>query len=49
VPFTKAIPFNFNKLEYVLKYIKSLSIGIIHLEDLVSNSFNSIGKAKAIK
>jgi len=49
VPFTKAMPFNSNKLEYILKYIKLLSIGITRLEGLVSALFNNIGKARVIK
>jgi hypothetical protein len=49
VPFTKTIPFNFNKLEYIPKYIKLLSIGITRLEGLVSALFNNIGKVRVIK
>jgi hypothetical protein len=49
VPFTKTIPFNFNELEHVLKYIKLLSISITHLEGLVSALFDNIGKARVIK
>jgi hypothetical protein len=49
VPFTKTIPFNFNELEYVPKYIKLLSIGITYLEGLVGALFNNIGEARVIK
>ena len=49
MPFTKIIPFNFNKLEHVLKYIKLLSISITRLEGLVSTLFNNIGKARVIE
>jgi hypothetical protein len=49
VPFTKTIPFNFNELEYIPKYIELLSIGITCLEGLVSALFDNIGKAKVIK
>ena len=49
MPFTKIILFNFNKPEYILKYIKLLSIGIIRLEGLVSALFNNIGKARVIE
>ena len=43
------MPFNFNKLEYIPKYIELLSIGITHLEGLVSALFNNISKIKIIK
>ena len=49
MPFTKIIPFNFNKLEHIPKYIELLSISIIYLEGLVSALFDNIGKARAIK
>ena len=49
MPFTKAMPFNFNELEYIPKYIELLNISIICLEGLVSTSFNGIGKAKVTK
>ena len=49
VPFTKIIPFNFNELEHILKYIKLLSIGITYLEGPVSASFNNMGEARVIK
>ena len=49
MPFTKTMPFNFNKLKYILKYIKLLSISITRLESLVSALFNNIGKARVIK
>ena len=49
MPFTKAMPFNFNKLEYIPKYIELLNISIICLEGLVSTSFNNIGKSKVIE
>ena len=49
MPFTKIMPFNFNKLEHIPKYIKLLSIGITRLEGLVSALFNNIGKARVIE
>ena len=48
MPFTKVMPFN-SKLEYIPKYIKLLSIGIIRLEGLVGALFNNIGKTRAIR
>jgi len=48
MPLTKAMPFNFNKLGHILKYIKSLSINITRLEGPVGTSFNKMGKVKAI-
>ena len=47
MPLTKAMPFNFNKLGHILKYIKSLSINITRLEGPVGTSFNNIGEVKA--
>ena len=49
MPFTKAMPFNFNKLKHIPKYIKLLSIGITHLKGLVGTLFNNIGKARVTK
>jgi hypothetical protein len=49
VPFTKIIPFNFNELKHIPKYIELLSISITYLEGLVSALFNNIGKARVIK
>ena len=49
MPFTKAMLFNFNKLEHVLKYIKLLNISITRLKGLVSALFNNMGEIKVIK
>jgi hypothetical protein len=43
------MPFNFNELEHIPKYIKSLSISITRLEGPVGTLFNNIGKARVIK
>jgi len=45
--FTKAMPFNFNKLGHILKYIELLSISITCLEGPVGVSFNDMGEVKA--
>ena len=49
MPFTKIMPFNFNKLEHVPKYIELLSIGITRLEGPVGALFNNMGKARVIE